>query len=230
MVTPKSEKTKERLLQLMQQAKGNELDIYYVIYDEFLRENEEAPALLPVIFEYSAPLGVAEPDASEKVSPELARETAEQYGEYLRGTVAMLAKNNDSEEEFYKKLWDGVFCSATAPQETAQRAVVLKLLNEENPLLPYYQASGLFRMENEEFSRRITELQPKISEAVHMLNRHFQQRTEETSQLCRISASLSEEDSFVYWAALLQIVRKNSLDAGYARGRAKREQEEREKE
>lgn len=88
------------------------------------------------------------------------------------------------------------------------------------PTLPYYQAIDLLQMENDDFSHRVTQLQPRIKEAIHMLNRHFTQRTEETSQICRLSENLSKEDNYVYWATLIEIIQKNAFRAGYIRGRS----------
>lgn len=214
-----STEKQDRLLKIMQEAKGNSLDIYYVIYEEFLHNNETPSVLLPLIFEFSGAIGTND-GASEKVSQQVEQGIIQQYKDYLIKTVNLLAKFNDSKDTFYEKLWSTVFCSPTSPQKTDERAVILKMLNEDVPTLPYYQAIDLLQMENDDFSHRVTQLQPRIKEAIHMLNRHFTQRTEETSQICRLSENLSKEDNYVYWATLIEIIQKNAFRAGYIRGRS----------
>lgn len=51
-----STEKQDRLLKIMQEAKGNSLDIYYVIYEEFLHNNETPSVLLPLILSFLVPL------------------------------------------------------------------------------------------------------------------------------------------------------------------------------
>ena len=213
----------DRLLKIIQEAKGNSLDIYYVIYEEFLRNDETPSVLLPLIFEFSGTIG-ANDSASEKIPQQVEQEIIQKYEDYLIKTVNLLTSSNDQKDTFYEKLWNTVFCSPTSPQKTDECAVILKILNEDVPTLPYYQAIDLFHMENDDFLHRVTQLQPQIKEAVHMLNRHFTQRTEEISQICRLSKDLSKEDNYVYWATLIAIIQKNALRAGYIRGRTENQE------
>lgn len=48
-----------------------------------------------------------------------------------------------------------------------------------------------------------------------MFNRHFPQKTQESSQICRLAQSLSFEDACVYWAAIINIIRKSAFTSGY---------------
>lgn len=210
----------ERLLEIMQEAKGNSLDIYYVIYQEFLLNDEDPAALLRLIFDFPGRIG-EDDSASEKVSPQVESETIRQYQGFLINSVELLMKPNDPVDLFYKNLWKTVFCSPTAPRELDQCAVILKFLNESIPTLPYFQAIDLISMENDEFIKRREDLKSRIQEAVHMFNRHFPQRTEEISQICRLGQSLSTEDACVYWATIIIIVQNSAFNAGYAKGRTK---------
>lgn len=204
---------RDKLLNLMQEAKGNSLDIYYVIYEEFLKNDESPSELLRDLLEFASHIG-EDDGASEKVSDKVVRETTQNYENFLMETVALLAGFNDPVDEFYKKLWDSVFQSSTSPKKNDQCAVILKVLREDSPLLPYYQAIGLLPMEDSEFSERVKHLKPRIIEAIHMLNRHFPQGTEETSQLCRLAQDLSSEDACVYWTTIFDVVKKSAFHAG----------------
>lgn len=214
-----NEKT-DRLLRTLQEAQGNSLDIYYVLCREFLFKDENPSVLLQLILEYPEKIGTDD-GASGSVPEQVEIDTAHQYRELLKNTVALLIKPNDPSDLFYEKLWDAVFRSPTAPAETDQCAVVLKLLIEDIPQLPYYQAHELVSMEDDEYSVRINTLKSRIREAVHMFNRHFSQKTEEVSQICRLGRNLSPEDECVYWAAMLGLIQKSAFQAGYRSGLAK---------
>lgn len=204
----------KRLLQIMQDAKGNSLDVYFVIYQEYLLCSENPETFLRMILEFPDKIG-EDDGISEKISPEEEYTTIQQYQTWLTDSIVLLIEPNDSADLFYKHLWQSVFCSPTSPKEITQCAVILKLLNEKIPVLPYYQATQLLSMENDEFVKRKEHLQPRIREAVHMLNRHFKQRTQEASQLYRLGEDLSSEDAVVYWSTIISIVQASALRAGY---------------
>lgn len=206
----------DRLLKVMTEATGNSLDIYYVIYQEFLLPSERPSILLKTIFEYPDTIG-KDDSPSEKVSPQVESETIRQYQEWLNNTVSLLIESNAPADVFYENLWNSVFCSPTAPKSVEQSAVILKILNEDVPTLPYYQAVNLIPMTNNEFAERLKKLNPRIREAVHMFNRHFAQRTEEVSQIYRLSQDLSPEDACVYWAIIINILQNGAFQAGLAR-------------
>ena len=98
--------------------------------------------------------------------------------------------------------------------------MVLKIINEDCVLLPYYQAIDLISMDNDEFKKNLTSLEPAITEAIHMLNRHFLQKTEEASQLLRISQYLSEEKKCVYWSIILKLIKEATFRKCLAENRA----------
>lgn len=204
---------KQRLQQVMQGAKGNSLDIYCVIYKEYFLDNENPGVLFRTLLEFPDKIGVND-GISENISSEEESATIQQYRTWLMDSIALLMKPNDPEELFYENLWQLVFCSPTSPKDVTQCAILLKFLNEEVPVLPYYQATQLLQMGDDEFSTRKEKLQSRIREAVHMLNRHFQQRTQEASQLYRLGADLESEDAIVYWSTIICIVQGSAFRAG----------------
>lgn len=206
-------KKQEKLLKTMQEATGNSLDIYYVLFEEYLKSDENPSELLRLVMEFPNEIG-ADDGASEKISQQVENETIQQYKSYLFDTVKLLMESNDTVNEFYKKLWDAVFSSPTSPKDSEQCAVILKFLFDEIPMLPYYQAVDEILMENDEFSRRVDNLTTRIQEAMHMLNRHFPQKTVESSQILRLSEDLSKEDACVYWALVMNIIKKSAYYAG----------------
>lgn len=203
----------EKLLEIMKEAKGNSLDIYYTLFEEFLKDDDEPWTLLRSIMEFPGRIG-NDDGASEKIPQQVENEVVQEYKDYLFKTVKLLVEPNDTVEEFYEKLWHTVFFSPTFPESAEKRAVILKLLTEDIPILPYYQAAGEIFMDNDAFSEHVLKLAPRIQEAIHMLNRHFPQKTAESSQIIRIGEGLSKEDACVYWALVINMIRRSAYHTG----------------
>lgn len=203
----------DKLLKLLHEASGNSLDIYYVIFEEYLNNSDNPPELLRLILEFPDTIG-HDDGASEKVSPQVEKDILQQYKSFLVKTVELLVNKNSPVDLFYKELWKATFCAPTSPKDTDQRAVTLKILNEDIPLLPYYQANDLVSMDSDDFAKELNTLKPQIQEAIHMLNRHFSQKTEESSQLLRLSNNLTRKEACIYWATLLSIIKESAYYAG----------------
>lgn len=204
-----------RLVTFLREASGNAVDIFYDIYNEFLKESSAPHTLLPIIFEFESTIGTDDVECA-KVLPEI-RENVEAQLLAVKDIVRKLAGNNDTPDVFYSKLWNEIFVSSALPHGSEQHAVLLKMLNEDVALLPYYQAIDLHSMGNEEYKKVVEKIRPQILEVIHMLNRNFEQKTERTSQMFRIASILSQEDAYVYWAAIIDILEKTSYRVGYSR-------------
>lgn len=204
-----------KLVAFLQEANGNALDIFYYIYDEFLKDSSAPQTLLPIIFEFEGTIGTDDVECV-KVSPDIL-ENVKAHLTDIKNIVRQLAESNDSHDVFYSKLWNEIFVSSTLPHGNEQHAVILKMLNEDIALLPYYQAIDLYSMENEEYKEAVERIRPQIIETIHMLNRNFKQKTERASQMFRIANVLSQEDAYVYWAAIIDLTEKNSYRVGYSR-------------
>lgn len=207
-----------RLVEFIHKAEGHAIDIFYDIYIEFLKDVTTPQTLLPVIFEYEGKIGTEDVECT-KVPPEILEEVEAKLPE-LKNIVRQIARCNDAPDVFYSKLWNEIFVSSTLPHGNEQHAVILKLLNEKVPLLPYYQAINLCCMEDEEYKKAVDRIRPQIIETIHMLNRHFEQKTERASQMCRIVNVLSQEDACVYWAAIINLVEKTGYRVGYSQAMA----------
>ena len=203
------------LVQFLQEAKGNVLDIFYDVYEQFLKDSQSPQSLLPIIFEFAGEIGTDE-DESLKVSDTSQEEVEERLWE-IKDIVLKIAKENQAPAVFYTNLWNDIFASSVSSQNSEQCAVLLRMLNEDVPVLPYYQAFDLCRIEDSDFKASLQRVRSRIVESTHMLNRHFEQKTETVSQLCRIANGLSKEDTYVYWATMISVIEKSSYRAGHAR-------------
>lgn len=207
-----------RLVEFIHKAEGHAIDIFYDIYIEFLKDASAPQTLLPVIFEYEEKIGTDDVECT-KVPPEIRAEVEAKLPEF-KNIVRQIAECNDTPDVFYSKLWNEIFVSSMLLSGSEQYAVVLKMLNEKISLLPYYQAINLRSMEDEEYKKAVDRIRPQIIETIHMLNRHFEQKTERASQMCRIVNSLSQEDACVYWAAIINLVEKTGYRVGYSHAMA----------
>ena len=207
--------TECQLVQFLQDAKGNVLDIMYHVYEQFLKESKSPQSLLPIIFEFSEKIGSDE-EKSAKVPDEVREEIEEHFSE-INDTATKIAKKNQTLDVFYANLWEDIFVSSPLSQSSERCAVLLKILNENVRVLPYFQAVDLCRMEDSKFKASFEKNRLRIVESTHMLNRHFDQKTEIASQLCRIAKDLSEEDTYVYWATMISLIERSSYRAGYSR-------------
>ena len=203
------------LVQFLQEAKGNTLDVLYDVYERFLKDSENPQSLLPIIFEFTERIGSDE-EESVKVL-DIVREEVEEHFSEINDTVAKIAKENQTPDIFYANLWEDIFVSSPLSYSSEQCAVLLRILNENVRVLPYFQAVNLCHMEDSEFKASFEKIRLRIVESTHMLNRHFEQKTEIASQLCRIAKDLSQEDTYVYWATMISLIERSSYRAGYSR-------------
>lgn len=202
----------KRLSDMMAEKSENSIDIYYTIYQEFFLHAENPSDLLKQVIEFPGSVG-DDSLAPQKISQQTVSETIKQYQSFLTSSVDLLIKQNLPIDLFYDNLWKVIFCSPTSPKDAESCSIILEFL-KNSPLLPYFQAIDLLEMENNEFTSRLGKLRPRIAEAIHMLNRHFSQKTQESSQIYRLAQSLSFEDACVYWAAIISIVRESSFASG----------------
>ena len=193
----------EKVDAILQNAQGHVLDISLTLYSECIAPSKEPETVLQRILQYGAQVGTADAPP-EYVSEKTVNRVGSIYYNLLHEMVCALMRENPPVDVFYKGLYEQVFASRWFPVEDEERAVLLGLLIEKIPELPYFQADGLLKRTNEEYQESLEHVWSQVIQAVHMINRRFDTRTEEASQLVRIAAEIKDEtDRVVYWSALL---------------------------
>ena len=210
-----NESLESKLAQFLHKAEGNVLDVFYDVYEQFLKDSESPQSLLPIIFEFTERIGASE-EQSVKVSEYVQTEIEQRLSE-VKDVATRIAKENQTLDIFYASLWNDIFASKSFAKSSEEFAVLLRMLNEEVIVLPYYQAINLCHMDESQFQESLERVRLRIVESTHMLNRHFEHKTETISQLCRVAEGLSQDDTYVYWAAMISLIEKSSYRAGYAR-------------
>lgn len=199
-----------KITEILENAKGNPLDIYATLYREYLLVSENPSRILQQILQFDKhPVGSEDDDSPEVMSIEQEWDIKRNYYILARELVRVLARENLSVDEFYQKLHAQIFTSKLFPDNEYVKIVLLKLLGEELPILPYFQASELLPMTNEEYQAAAERVDSQVNQALHMLNRNFDSRTEEASQLYRLAAEiLNKEDQIVYWSIVVTILKE----------------------
>lgn len=195
---------------IMKTAQGNTLDVYYTLYCECIRPNEKPWEVLEFILQSGLQTGTD--DAPASIIKERDRDKIRQsYYKLLREIVRVQMNNDIPVEEFYKNIYEQVFHSTLFPKGDAERAVLLWLLAERIPEIPYYQAIDPLKLTNEEYREAVMRVFQELQQAAHMLNRSFGSRTEETSQLVRIADGIEDKtDQIVYWSAVISMLGRDN--------------------
>lgn len=195
---------------ILKTAQGNILDICYALYCECISQSDSPHEVLQQILQYESPVGTKDAP-SEKIKDEVKNRISISYYNLLHDIVQLLMGENTPVNEFYQKLYEQIFSLNIFPRGDVERAVILWLLIDNMPEFPYYQAVNLLKKSDAEYREALNRLRPHLNQAVHMLNRHFGSRTEETSQLVRIASEIRDEsDQIIYWSALISLFKDSS--------------------
>lgn len=196
---------------ILENAKGNPLDVYATLYREYLLGSKKPSAVLRQILQfYAHPVGSKDDDTPEVMSSEQEQEIRWNYCRLAREVVRVLARENLPVEKFYEKLYTQIFSSELFPDNEYVKIVLLRFLAAELPILPYFQASDLLSMTDENYHAAAERVDDQVVQAIHMLNRNFDSRTEEASQLCRLAVEIeNEEDQIVYWSIVVAMLRES---------------------
>lgn len=198
--------------EILENAKGNPLDVYATLYREYILGSRNPSVVLQNILQfYAHPVGSEDDDSPEIMSNEQERKIKRNYYRLAREIVWVLAMENLPVEEFYEKLYVQIFSSELFPDDEYVKIVLLKFLAEEIPILPYFQASNILSMTNENYQAALERVNDQVIQALHMLNRNFDSRTEEASQLCRLAGEISsKDDRIVYWSIVVSILKEGA--------------------
>lgn len=183
---------------------------YISIYRKILSTNKTDNYLsFMKIIEVSDTIDYPETEDEEQV-----REIVLQYYRLLSDLVSAIAKLNLIPESFYEKLYKSIFQSDIFPETEADRGIILYILAQKMPSLPYRQAHNPVVLEDERFSDLVDSIKDELSEALYfMFNNRFNSRTEAASQLSDIAESLdSREKKAVFWACVLINAQRQSED------------------
>lgn len=199
-----------KIREIMDTAQGNPLDIYAALYREYLLPSHNPSAVLREILQASTrQVGSGDDDAPQLMDAEQEWTTKRDCFLLLKGIIRLLVRSNPSVDEFYQSLYQRVFVSDLFPGDEPTKIVLLRLLAEDFPEIPYFQAVAPLPMSDEDYQAAVDRVDYQTTQALHMLNRNFDSRTVEASQLCRLAAEIQDpQDQIVYWAVVISILKE----------------------
>lgn len=205
------EKLEKKIETIFEEATADVYDVYYTLFTECLKGQENTGALLEKICREAITREFEEHKNGLKIEEKDIKETKRYYYRLLKESVNTLIRQNLDVKEFYEKLYEAVFQSCIFPKDEKIQSILLCFLAEEVSGLPYFQAKNLLEMTTEEYKEVVDRLTPQINQAIDVLNRHFKSRTEEASQIYEILSQIEDrEEKIVFLSVYTNIIQNNS--------------------
>lgn len=190
------------------------LDKYEEVYVEFLKKDKGDNYLdLQKTIVYSDRKTLYDDDLLDDQTKNEIASIGIKYYSWLRSVVKLLTGNNDCPEQFYQKLYEGVFVSKFLNLSDREYGVILFILANQIVELPYYQAQNVLEMENEDFAREVDEIIVDVRKGLYMLKDRLGSFTAQASQLYDIADSFGDrKKAIVFWAAIISRLKKDETE------------------
>lgn len=204
------EKLYDKLKNTIYNATANVIDVYGILYREYIADQENPCEALQIILEETIKVKFDCEGTPETVAADTVDEVRDVYFGMLQETARVLAHMDLDVSSFYQKLYKHVFESDIFPKDEDSRVALLYLLGEEVPGMPYYPIVDLIKINGDKFKEIVERLTPQIYETRYMLGHEFSKKTERASQIYRIMNQVdSVEEKVVYLAVLFTILTEN---------------------
>lgn len=199
----------EKLNRQLKESVGFKIDVFNSIYKEHVENSESPEEALRIIVEFDDEIGSKDND-SAKFNKEEIRKTQNILWPLLRELIRAVIREDLEVDEFYKKLYKVVFCSDLFPKDELTHAVLLKMISEDAGELPYFKLSNALDLSQEELSETVDSIVPWLKRAMTVLNRQFEKRTTETSQLWNIASELEPKEQIVFWSVIIGAIKRHA--------------------
>lgn len=203
---------RENLINTLDKATANAFDVYFELYTKYFENGDEPEAALELILEYPKEIGDTKDKNPQNIKLSDKSRISVAFTELICSTASRLAELNYTKQEFYKKLYETVFCSGSElfPQKKEEKVIALQILSERAMAVPYWQIDKVEKVSKEEFDQTISNLLPQIQEALCMLRRRFDTTFEMVSQLMRIADTITErKEQVIFWTVIVNKIRNN---------------------
>lgn len=141
-------------------------------------------------------------NAEEFLEMEVPNEKAEYVIEMEQRVVSNMVKQRVTVEAFYQALWDKL-TDDTLLAEKESKSIFLQYLWLDTRI-PYYQLGKGIVLGNEKYREIRGRIQPQIRKGRFILDANLQYKTERSSLLMELAATLGDEtERVVFWADLL---------------------------
>ncbi len=120
---------KESLLNTLDKATANAVDVYFDLYTTYFEDGKEPEEALRTILEYPNEIGDTKDKNPQSISLQDETKLFFSLEELICGIAERLAEMNLPQDEYYKKLYRNVFNSDNElyPQSKEEKVIALKI-------------------------------------------------------------------------------------------------------
>ncbi|MCI8461954.1 MAG: hypothetical protein HFG25_03230 [Lachnospiraceae bacterium] len=201
---------KESLLNTLDKATANAVDVYFDLYTTYFEDGKEPEEALRTILEYPNEIGDTKDKNPQSISLQDETKLFFSLEELICGIAERLAEMNLPQDEYYKKLYRNVFNSDNElyPQSKEEKVIALKILSERAVAVPYFPIEEMDKISKEEFEQTVQDLRPSIQEAFCMLQRRFSNMPERIAQILRIADKITDKrEKIIFWTVIINKMR-----------------------
>lgn len=201
---------KESLLNTLDKATANAVDVYFDLYTTYFEDGKEPEEALRTILEYPNEIGDTKDKNPQSISLQDETKLFFSLEELICGIAERLAEMNLPQDEYYKKLYRNVFNSDNElyPQSKEEKVIALKILSERAVAVPYFPIEEMDKISKEEFDQTVQDLRPSIQEAFCMLQRRFSNMPERIAQILRIADKITDKrEKIIFWTVIINKMR-----------------------
>ena len=203
---------REGLMNTLEKATANASDVYFDLYTKYFEEGDAPIEALEIILEYPGRIGDTEDTNPQFIKKNDEKNITIAFGDLICGMAGRMVEINYTKEEFYKKLYEVIFCSESElmPQSKEEKVIALKILSEQAIAVPYFQVSGMERFSGNELEETVMKIRPQLREAFGMMQRQFPTLPEMVSQLSRIADTISvKRERIAFWSMVMNKFRND---------------------
>ena len=201
---------KESLLNTLDKATANAVDVYFDLYTTYFEDGKEPEEALRTILEYPNEIGDTKDKNPQSISLQDETKLFFSLEELICGIAERLAEMNLPQDEYYKKLYRNVFNTDNElyPQSKEEKVIALKILSERAVAVPYFPIEEMDKISKEEFEQTVQDLRPSIQEAFCMLQRRFSNMPERIAQILRIADKITDKrEKIIFWTVIINKMR-----------------------
>lgn len=181
-------------LEFLKCADGLMTAVCAAYYETYLENNPDAEKNLYIFCDNINYLPPEKGTISVKnnVPPEEYRKAYEKNKIIVNQLVENLQVKKESEQQFYKELWEQLKNPALFPTNVDRVAALIQFAEMDQ--IPYFQLGMEGEMSDEIYQSCTKAIIPQLKKALFAINCGYEQKTQLAEQLIQIASSLSDKD------------------------------------
>lgn len=215
----------EWLRDVLSRIKGEKIDIAALVYNRLQREEDPQAAFRYFLDNADEIDSTKEEDAEQIFTATEIQQLRKKCDSLIEGILNRFLSENDSEGEFYNRLWTEGVCGNTLLQSDKERIYALYKIWQDGRI-PYFQLDEGLAMTNEQFGDCCNKNRQLIKKAFFIINSAFSQRSQQSDLLLEVLKECeTDEDKAVVMAQILGHAEMKGWLSLYERVRTERVKE-----